>query len=722
MLKDADFAPVTNALEDESSQVRDAARRVMLIVQPLLSQPGAGTDFGNADLEVRGENFGAAAHVPQWTGPSEWDTPEHWRRDLGAESDSYRRLMAAAKLSIVGEPATLEDILDDIEREPMDLEGLGRFREARLPAVAPRLIDRLCEIADDGNRRGDVRQLAYLLATREGEGDFSRPHTPDLIKLAESKAERYLENDEAIGIHHSEIEAFRYLDPERAALLITVSFERCSRATLSERDWPYAVGNDIRAMLAAFGPAFVPDIAALFEIYAFMYPHFAAARAEWYEKQDDSIVFSGQGLAASWQIAWTVGRAGWIGAIAELAPFMGSSEEQERVAVLGLTEDMIRFLSVPYYPLYGGVTAPEMNLSAVVRSASSSIESSESKGYTAVRVFYGTDRQRTGSNAVSQWYGAEAGDLEVGLCTVSIPDDHEIGKLESPAYYRSWNWRANPQRYVVLQEIRTQERSEFCEELRASVACSTEKHALVFVHGYRVSFEDAARRTAQLATDLKIETPIFFSWPSRARLFGYAADAVMAQRSVPRLAAFLDIVAAHSGAEVVHLIAHSMGSLALANAIIEYLQTRPAGLTSKFRELILAAPDIDAWIFREQIVPKIAAAGPSMTLYASRRDYALLTSEWLRKGFSRADFSRAGFVDGDAPLVVDGVETIDVSAVNTECLWGLLQGHSYVGDRAAIVQDIFELLRFGKRASDRFGHRKAYVNGLPYWIMQPRSG
>lgn len=121
-------------------------------------------------------------------------------------------------------------------------------------------------------------------------------------------------------------------------------------------------------------------------------------------------------------------------------------------------------------------------------------------------------------------------------------------------------------------------------------------------------------------------------------------------------------------------------------------------------------------IFREQIVPKIAASGPSMTLYASRRDYALLTSRWLRAGLSRA-----GFVDGDAPLVVDGVETIDVSAVNTECLWGLLQGHSYVGDRVAIVQDIFELLRFGKRASDRFGHQKAYVNGLPYWIMQPRS-
>lgn len=68
-----------------------------------------------------------------------------------------------------------------------------------------------------------------------------------------------------------------------------------------------------------------------------------------------------------------------------------------------------------------------------------------------------------------------------------------------------------------------------------------------------------------------------------------------------------------------------------------------------------------------------------------------------------------------------GVETIDVSAVNTELVWGLLQGHSYVGDRPAVVQDMFELLRFGKSAGERFGNEEAHVENLRYWIMKART-
>ena len=107
-------------------------------------------------------------------------------------------------------------------------------------------------------------------------------------------------------------------------------------------------------------------------------------------------------------------------------------------------------------------------------------------------------------------------------------------------------------RYVVLQSVERKSESAFCESLQECVQSSSNKHALIFVHGYRVSFEDAARRTAQRATDLKISTPLFFSWPSRARLRAYGADETLAQRAVPELMQFLDLVAAESGADVIH--------------------------------------------------------------------------------------------------------------------------------------------------------------------------
>lgn len=81
MRKEADFAPVTNALWDESPRVRDAAQRVMSILRPLLSQSGAGTDFEDADSQARDENFGAEERDdPQPYSPDLNKLAEYWRR------------------------------------------------------------------------------------------------------------------------------------------------------------------------------------------------------------------------------------------------------------------------------------------------------------------------------------------------------------------------------------------------------------------------------------------------------------------------------------------------------------------------------------------------------------------------------------------------------------------------------------------------------------------
>jgi esterase/lipase superfamily enzyme len=59
--------------------------------------------------------------------------------------------------------------------------------------------------------------------------------------------------------------------------------------------------------------------------------------------------------------------------------------------------------------------------------------------------------------------------------------------------------------------------------------------ALVFVHGYNTSFDNAIRRAGQLAYDLKFDGPVFlFSWPSRERLLSYITDGDSARLSAPR--------------------------------------------------------------------------------------------------------------------------------------------------------------------------------------------
>ena len=111
--------------------------------------------------------------------------------------------------------------------------------------------------------------------------------------------------------------------------------------------------------------------------------------------------------------------------------------------------------------------------------------------------------------------------------------------------------------------IRESNRASFFDKLSSRIAKSHRKEAFVFVHGFNVTFEDAARRTAQLAYDLGFKgAPILYSWPSKGSLFSYAADEATIDWTVPHLKEFLEEIAFKSGAEVLHIIAQSMGNRA----------------------------------------------------------------------------------------------------------------------------------------------------------------
>ena len=69
-------------------------------------------------------------------------------------------------------------------------------------------------------------------------------------------------------------------------------------------------------------------------------------------------------------------------------------------------------------------------------------------GYAVVTVYFGTDREVTGSQQPATWYGRERGPLSFGTCEVSIPMTHRLGELESPSWPRLFP--PNPQEHVVL--------------------------------------------------------------------------------------------------------------------------------------------------------------------------------------------------------------------------------------------------------------------------------
>jgi len=323
-------------------------------------------------------------------------------------------------------------------------------------------------------------------------------------------------------------------------------------------------------------------------------------------------------------------------------------------------------------------------------------------GVCMVQITRNTKPQEADTSLV---YGNGRGTLEMGFCEVSIPKDHEVGELESPSIFRL-EINEDPEKHVVLMNVRRQEPNEFYAELNQRIAQSDRKEAFVFVHGYNVTFENAARRTAQLAHDLHFDgAPIFYSWPSQGGLLQYTVDEENVVWTVPHLRDFLLAVAKNTNAQRIHLIAHSMGNRALTAALSRLATESKDGQTRLFHEVLLTAPDIDAEIFRRDIAPAIVNTARRVTLYASSHDAALEASRKVH-GYPRAGES------GENIIVIPGIDTIDVSAVDTS-----LMGHSYYGDSDTVLVDMAQLLQEEKPPDLRARLRATTLGALRYWVF-----
>lgn len=322
--------------------------------------------------------------------------------------------------------------------------------------------------------------------------------------------------------------------------------------------------------------------------------------------------------------------------------------------------------------------------------------------YAVVRTYYATDRSVTGKTAAEEVFGGGRSSLSYGSCDVSIPRDHRKGELESPSILRL-EFRQDPAKHVVLLSTTVSSKDKFLADVAARVRQSPRRNAFLFVHGYNVSFADAARRTAQIAYDLSFSgAPVFYSWPSQGATAAYTVDEQNVEWAQANLKAFLEDFLARSEADDIYLIAHSMGNRALTRALAAVIADKPA-LRGRLKEVILAAPDIDADVFKRDIAPALAAGGRPITLYASSEDMALVASKKVH-GYARAGDSGPGLI------VVPGIETIDATSVDTSLL-----GHSYFAETNTVLADMFYLIQNGQRASQRSGLRPIDTKSGRYW-------
>jgi esterase/lipase superfamily enzyme len=153
----------------------------------------------------------------------------------------------------------------------------------------------------------------------------------------------------------------------------------------------------------------------------------------------------------------------------------------------------------------------------------------------------------------------------------------------------------------------------------------------------------------------------------------------------------------------IYVVAHSMGNQIVVDALAH---AQGSGIPLVLSEVVFAAPDVDRDVF-ESLIPLLVNKAKGITLYASAADRALLASQLKAQG------PRAGYISSSGPLLLPGMETIDVTAVGEDMF--ALNHDAYLGVRS-VLDNIGRIVISGVHPPNL---RSPQIRGVPEGSAKP---
>lgn len=219
---------------------------------------------------------------------------------------------------------------------------------------------------------------------------------------------------------------------------------------------------------------------------------------------------------------------------------------------------------------------------------------------------------------------------------------------------------------------------------------------LLFVHGFNNRYEKAVYRFAQIAHDSKTDaTPVMFTWPSRGSVFEYPYDKESTNYSRSALEGVLAAAVSENDIRDITILAHSMGTW-LTIESLRQMAIRNGGVPPKIANVILAAPDLDIDVFRQQLAD-MGPDRPKFTVFVSRDDRALTLSRRIS-----GNVDRLGQIDISDPayqelLEKEGITVLDLSALQV----GDRLNHSKFAESPEVVKLLGQRLIDGQTVTDQ---------------------
>ena len=283
-------------------------------------------------------------------------------------------------------------------------------------------------------------------------------------------------------------------------------------------------------------------------------------------------------------------------------------------------------------------------------------------------IFAATTRKPVNGGRGKPWYGTERGALSLARVKLMPPNDERF----SFSAIGLGDWAVE-----AVQPIGGQ--------VGDLIARAEGRDILIFVHGFRYTFEEAALDAAHLADGISFQgETMVFAWPSKAGFFDYSFDRDSAMWSRDGFERVLDGVMLAPTRSRVHLVAHSMGTMLTLEALRQIYARYGDAAADKIGAVVFASPDIDIDVFTSSI-ERLGPIARKITIVTATNDRALAISSRLAGGITRVGAAEK------AQLERLGLNVIDASDS-----WGLIN-HSSFMTNAEVRKVIRRAIEIGER-------------------------
>ena len=243
--------------------------------------------------------------------------------------------------------------------------------------------------------------------------------------------------------------------------------------------------------------------------------------------------------------------------------------------------------------------------------------------------------------------------------------------------------------------------TSFTEAVNAKLERSSLQDVVIYVHGYKVVFENPLLVMAELWHFLGYEgVGIAYSWPSTPKRTAYFADTESADVASLNFRHFLEYLANDTQARRIHIIGYSAGTRMVVRALQDLAliagDDPEAAQRYRLGTIVLTGSDIDRQRFGGYLNDGILNLMDEMLIYTSATDKALAMSKW---SLGKRDRLGQAFSDLDASSpIAQYLRTTDkLTVVNVTDTEGAqdANGHGYFRSSPWTSSDILSRLRWG---------------------------